>query len=64
MSSWNSGQQRSTGGALDLDRHVQLSTLSFECRLSDDVSRMLIKPCDENGRDCCTSGELEGRSEL
>lgn len=34
------------------------------CRLSDDTSRMLIRPCDENGRDCCTSGEFEGRSEL
>lgn len=34
------------------------------CRLSDDASRMLIRPCDENGRDCCTSGESEGRSEL
>lgn len=34
------------------------------CRLSDDPSRMLIRPCDENGRDCCTSGEFEGRSEL
>lgn len=38
------------------------------CRLSDDTSRMLIRPCDENGRDYligrCTSGEFEGRSEL
>lgn len=38
------------------------------CRLSDDTSRMLIGPCDENGRDYligrCTSGESEGRSEL
>lgn len=38
------------------------------CRLSDDTSRMLIRPCDENDRDYstgrCTSGEFEGRSEL
>lgn len=38
------------------------------CRLSDDTSRMLIRSCDENGRDYltgrCTSGESEGRSEL
>lgn len=38
------------------------------CRLSDDTSQMLIRPCDENGRDYltgrCTSGESEGRSEL
>lgn len=38
------------------------------CRLSDDTSRMLIGPCDENCRDYltgrCTSGEFEGRSEL
>lgn len=34
------------------------------CRLSDDTSRMLIRPCDENGRHCCNSGEFEGRSEL
>lgn len=38
------------------------------CRLSDDTSRMLTRPCDENGRDYmtgrCTSGEFEGRSEL
>lgn len=35
------------------------------CRLSNDTSRMLIRPCDENDRDYligrCTSGEFEGR---